>query len=385
MVIWTWLHRMIVPYKFITLQLIRLSFVLSLIFLFVICLPGCNNKQEGSEVIYDGDKAVGVVIHADPEKGLLANDSLVQIKPMDHAEGILGNSAIIGNENLIAFYPAVPFSPGKTYQVFYKNKLISEFKIRNSTSVASTSITAVYPSIDTLPANLLKLYIVFSAPMQESVSSKYIQVIDEKGDTLKDVFLDLQPELWNESRTVLTTWFDPGRIKRDLQPNLEKGNPLIAGKQYKVIVSKRWSDKEGQQLTNDFQKQFVVIRRDEKVPDPTTWKLIVPPANSSDPLKISFDESLDYFLLTECIAMIDAQGRPVKTKIEISPGQRGVEIFPTPFLSPGKYKLRVLSKLEDLAGNNLNRPFDNDLRSAQKKEVPYVELEFDVAGNSSAL
>ncbi|RYG01193.1 MAG: hypothetical protein EOO02_13260, partial [Chitinophagaceae bacterium] len=279
MVIWTWLHRMIVPYKFITLQLIRLSFVLSLIFLFVAIPVGCNNRKVVPEVIYDGDKAVGVVIQADREKGLSANDSLLTVKLLHNPARLLGSATTIGDENLIAFYPAIPFIAGETYQVFYKNKLISEFRTRTSTSVSSTSITAVYPTIDTLPANLLKLYIVFSAPMRESVSSEYIHLVDESGDTLNDVFLDLQPELWNESGTVLTTWFDPGRIKRDLQPNLEKGNPLIAGKRYRLFVSKEWKDRKGELLTQDFEKQFVVKQRDEKIPDPNSWKIVSPVAN----------------------------------------------------------------------------------------------------------
>ena len=77
-----------------------------------------------------------------------------------------------------------------------------------------------------MPENLLKIYLRFSHPMREGQSDKYISLIKNGKDTLPDVFLNLQPELWNEDRTVLTVWLDPGRIKRDLQPNLKLGNPL---------------------------------------------------------------------------------------------------------------------------------------------------------------
>ena len=59
----------------------------------------------------------------------------------------------------------------------------------------------------------------FSQPMQEGVSAEHICLVKGEKDTLKNVFLDLQPELWNHDRTMLTLWLDPGRIKRDLQPN----------------------------------------------------------------------------------------------------------------------------------------------------------------------
>jgi hypothetical protein len=37
--------------------------------------------------------------------------------------------------------------------------------------------------------------------------------------------------------------------------------------------------------------------------------------------------------------------------------------------SAGSYTLRILSKLEDLAGNNLNKVFDRDITNTQKPSI----------------
>ena len=78
---------------------------------------------------------------------------------------------------------------------------------------------AIYPTQDTVPENLLKIYLQFSKPMREGQALRHIELLKNNRDTLPGVFLDLQPELWNVDRTTLTVWLDPGRIKRDLQPN----------------------------------------------------------------------------------------------------------------------------------------------------------------------
>ena len=65
--------------------------------------------------------------------------------------------------------------------------------------------------------------------MQEGQALENITVIKNGKDTIPSIFLDLQPELWNKERTILTLWLDPGRIKRDLQPNKKLGLPLELG------------------------------------------------------------------------------------------------------------------------------------------------------------
>jgi hypothetical protein len=51
-----------------------------------------------------------------------------------------------------------------------------------------------------------------------------------------------QPNLWNKEATALTHWLDPGRIKRDLQPNQRLGNPLVFGEHCTLVVDRRWKN-----------------------------------------------------------------------------------------------------------------------------------------------
>ena len=46
----------------------------------------------------------------------------------------------------------------------------------------------------------------------------------------------------------------------------------------------------------------------------------------------------------------------------------------------GRYRLKIESRLEDLAGNNLNRPFDRDItrKNIAPTTLPFVEILFNV-------
>jgi hypothetical protein len=179
---------------------------------------------------------------------------------------------------------------------------------------------------------------------------------------LPGIFLDLQPELWNKERTVLTVWLDPGRIKRELIPNQKLGNPLQKGKYYTLLISANWKDVQGLPLQRSYRKQFIVGARDGMSPDPVKWKLDTPDPQTDQPLAIHFDEPLDHFLLEETIRIVDEKNYSIPGRINITGKDSGLEFIPAGKWKAGKYRLQVQSILEDLAGNNLNKLFDRDIR-----------------------
>ncbi|HMB63116.1 MAG TPA: hypothetical protein VKN36_08600, partial [Eudoraea sp.] len=65
------------------------------------------------------------------------------------------------------FRPLIPFTAGQSYEIRYKEKLLSTFKVAAGQAGSSPELLAVYPSKDTVPENLLKVYLQFSQPMQE--------------------------------------------------------------------------------------------------------------------------------------------------------------------------------------------------------------------------
>jgi hypothetical protein len=197
---------------------------------------------------------------------------------------------------------------------------------------------------------------------------------------LRSTFLELHPELWNQEGTILTLWLDPGRIKRDLQPNKLLGPPLVNGEQYEIIVSGKWPDVQGATLGKSYNKKMVATKRDSLSPSPSHWKLNLPRAGTNEPLGINIGEPLDYMLLQNSITLVDSAGTSVSGVIQISYGEKNFNFIPSTLWLQGQYRLQIASKLEDLSGNNLNRPFDRDLsRSAgNDSSKDFVELEWRI-------
>lgn len=269
----------------------------------------------------------------------------------------------------IEFTPAVPFTNGKTYQLRYQQGTITEFSIKAKSDKGKPKVLAIYPSTDSVPENLLKMYIQFSKPMQEVGSSlDYITVLDEDDNELSDIFLALENELWNKEHTLLTLWLDPGRIKKDLIPNKEKGLPLNSGYTYRLKVNDAWKDAEGFRLHKGVEKKLIVTDRKNTKPNISSWKLEKPQLGTKDPLLVEFNEPLDAQLLRECFAILDDDSTIIEGRISLIQNEQGIAFIPSEDWKKGTYKLKILSILEDLAGNNLNRLFDTDLEATPEAE-----------------
>jgi hypothetical protein len=353
--------------------------LLSLIFFVLLFLTACKqNKKEEISIIWNNKLATGISI---PKNLLKEFDSIsqLQIRLANKEVAMLGEYTI--SDDYILFKPVVPFSPGFSYEVFFRNNLLNNVDVPKTSVEEASRLVAVYPSVDTLPENLLKFYFQFSAPMREGEALRHISLLDNDGDTLPGIFLDMQPELWNKERTVLTLWLDPGRIKRDLIPNQKMGNPLKNGKQYTLVVSEDWKDAQGLPLQKTYNRKFIVSGRDSISPQPLLWKINLPKAQTAGSLFITTGEPLDYFLLKETIYFINEKGIAVPGTLKIVNKETGIEFIPNQPWQPGHYHMQVASYLEDLCGNNLERLFDRDMRVApEKKEQAFAEKEF-VIGN----
>ena len=220
------------------------DFFLSLTLIFI--LSACGNQENKPPLVlgWENNRAVSVSI----SKSIVSeipDDSLqsIQITVGDSLnQSMLGEWSNKGN-NFI-FNPIVPFTRGNQYHVIYREKIIGEFNVPFNPDSKKPTLS-IYPSQDTLPENILKMYFHFSEPMVEGQSLGHIYLQNKNGDTLSGIFLELLPELWNDEGTLLTLWFDPGRIKRDLIPNQQMGNPLQDGEAYTLHVSGKWKSKNG--------------------------------------------------------------------------------------------------------------------------------------------
>lgn len=354
-------------------QCIRLGRWLSLIF-FVYSGTGCKQATpEEVGLVWSEKQATGIIIPGSLVENREEAIKDLQVFLQTSKTPMLGEYATA--KEGIRFSPLIPLSPGKQYEVFFKKKQIGRLSVPLPDTADAPRVVALYPSNDTLPGNLLKIYLLFSSPMREGEALRHIYLLDERTDTIPDVFLDLQPELWNEERTALTVWLDPGRIKRGLIPNQRLGNPLKAGARYTVVVNDSWKNGSGLPLKQVFTKSFFVAGRDDASPQPGQWQMRLPSAGTLQPLQIEFNEPLDLFLVQETLQVVNKQGT-IQGRITLTNKETGCSFQPAHPWQAGRYRLQVAAYLEDLAGNNLNKLFDRDVTRQPKKEEAVAERAF---------
>jgi hypothetical protein len=359
---------------FLNYERIRFS-LKNLIFFFI--LVSCNrsgDKQDSIFIIWKHDAATGISIPVKYTSGI-GKDAVQKVLTI-HVSDSIKQPAILGQytatKEAILFEPLIPFTRGLTYEVMLKGNRISEIKIPVLDGIEAPDVVGIYPTRDTLPLNLLKVYIEFSKPMREGQSLRHIRLLKNGRDSIRGAFLDLQPELWNEAGTMLTLWLDPGRIKRDLQPNKALGAPLQNNSHYALIIDSEWQDRQGGKLKKEFRKSFAVSSRDSLSPDINKWQVVTPLAGTKEAFQIDFKESLDHVLLKECFQLTDKKGNPVKGTTELLRNEAVLRFTPLALWAKSRYILKFEARLEDLAGNNLNRLFDRDITIDKNAPVKVV-------------
>ncbi len=332
----------------------------------LIFILSCSGHKEGSttlDIVWENERATGVIVPSlylrDVPTDSITTSLRIYLSTSESRTAILGDYQ--KGDDGIVFRPLIPFTSGLTYEVSVAGKTIGKINIPVPHHSDLPSLMAIYPSQDTLPENTLKFYFRFSHAMREGQALKYIKLLKNGTDTVSGTFLDLQPELWNKDYTLLTLWLDPGRIKRDLQPNKKLGVPLENAASYTLVVGSGWADIRGAVIAENFSKDFFVAVRDSIRPDVKQWILKKPKQNTTDPLVIQFNESLDRVLLNEAVRIISADGNSVGGEMELKDEETVLEFKPESPWAKGTYIIESEERLEDLAGNNLNRLFDRDI------------------------
>ena len=272
-------------------------------------------------------------------------------------------------DGTLVFEPQFPPEPGVTYRAVVRSdgkSLTADFTASARPAAAVTSVTQVYPTAENLPENLLKFYVHFSAPMRRGHIYDHIKLLAESGKEVDLPFLEIDEELWDPTMTRLTLFIDPGRIKRGVQPLEEVGPALVAGKKFRLVIDAGWKDAAGLPLARSFDKRFEVTPPDRDPPDPEAWKVNAPAPGSVAPLTITFPEPMDHALALRMIRVVDAAGKTVEGSAALEDGERRWTFRPDAPLRPGRYAAVVQTTIEDLAGNNIGKPFEVDLAQGAK-------------------
>lgn len=295
---------------------------------------------------------------------------LLQVTVADNAVAPIAGRHTVG-DSTIEFRPAFPFEAGRSYLIRVDPR---ELKYTRADSVLSTTIAfpatftapstvvrRILPSGSTVPENLLRLYIEFSAPMSRGPGLGFIHLIDDHGREVPSAFLPLEADFWNPSHTRYTVFLDPGRVKQGIRPNEEMGRALRAGRAYALVVDTGWHDANGARLAEPFRFEF---RAGPAVTTPITlfeWTIAAPRAGTSAPLVVKFPRALDHGILQRALGVATSAGTRVTGEVEIGPGEREWRFTPSEPWRAGNYSLVVLSILEDPQGNRIGRPFEVDM------------------------
>jgi hypothetical protein len=287
----------------------------------------------------------------------------------------------------VSFLPRFPFAAGVEYHASFNQEALAKnpnevylpvvpteqlhfvFKPDSQTSTPPV-ITAIYPRANELPENLLKFHIAFSRSMTRGEIYQRVRLYNSRNETVDRPFLILDEELWDEEMKSVTLMLDPGRIKRGLRKNIEMGAPLREGERYTLEVQGGWPDRYGVPTAETVRKTFVCLAADRIKPNPRLWTITNPAA--ADPiLTMHFHEPMDANMLYSSFRIRDEQGNLVPGETRMLDDQTGFT-FKASTWSRQTYTVEINPRLEDLAGNNLTRLFDEDTSAGSPATAPTV-------------
>lgn len=292
--------------------------------------------------------------------------SLLRVTVADNQTTSVAGRYVVTNDAL-QFEPRFPFDPGRSYSVRVDpaklpaprpDNVVEQLVALPPRAHVPTAVTAVYPSAGVWPENILRFYIYFSAPMSATSSADFVRLVDDRGKNMEEAFLALDVDLWNEDYTRCTVFFDPGRVKRGVGPNLELGRAIREGHRYAVVVDAAWKDANGQPLTSPFRHEITAGPPIERGLSLSDWRVAPPPAGTRDPLVVSFPWALDRALLSRAVGVTFPDGRGVDGDVAVGPAETTWRFTPRAIWAAGDYRLAILTLLEDPSGNRVGRAFE---------------------------
>jgi hypothetical protein len=337
-------------------------------------------------VLQPGDKADAI------DRAKLAGAFLVYAEGAGPGAPMAGNYAIENGH--IRFTPRFPLRAGVPYQVSFDRDCLfdapdadcragpgtdARFTIGADVLAPAARVAMIEPRAQALPANLLRFYIHFTAPMAQ-IENIYDQVslVRSDGSVVDSPFLNLSWNLWDDGQKRLTVLLDPGRIKRGVGPNLQAGPPLVEGETYTLRIGSGLRDALGRPLAATIDKTFTVVAPVRERLDPLGWTIAAPPSGSREPLRVVSPERLDSGNFARSIAIIGPDGLRVIGAAAFVPDTLEWRFIPKAAWLPGRYRIVVRGDIEDVSGNSVQSALDALAGRAIAHREEHVSVAFAV-------
>ncbi len=289
---------------------------------------------------------------------------LLRVTVSDNSVAPIAGRFVV-TDDAVEFHPRFGFDPGRSYSVRVdpgrlpvprgEAALDVRLRVDRDEPSPSTSVTEIYPSAAVWPENMLRFYVHFSGPMSRGAGTKYVHLVDDSGHEVPDAILAAYADLWNPDATRLTVFFDPGRVKRGVGPNVAMGRAILRGRRYAITVDQGWPDAAGRPLLAGFRRDFTAGAAAYDALSTAQWRIAAPPAGSRSPVTVRFPAPLDRALLERAIGVRSADGRSVQGRVAVGAEEMTWAMTPDAAWQPGRYELVALTLVEDPAGNK-NRP-----------------------------
>ena len=292
----------------------------------------------------------------------------------------------------VRFTPAFPFQPGRRYDVrvdlgrFRRDEphtLATTIGLpAGPTPTAAARVVGVSPAGPTVPENLLRIYVWFSAPMSRESGLPHVTLLDERGGTVAGAFLPVDGGFWNHDFTRYTLFFDPGRVKHGIQPNEAMGRPLVAGRRYRLAIATTWLDANGAPLVEPFEHRFGVSPAVTAPLDLAAWEITPPVAGTRQPIVLKTPAPLDHALALRAIGITSGGGEAIEGDVSLDVTDTRWQLVPRDAWKAGSYSVVALETLEDPAGNRIGRPFEVPIDDRRPAPAPRLTRPFRIAPSS---
>lgn len=262
----------------------------------------------------------------------------------------------------------------------YPGSVSQKLQVQDLAPISGKAIASIFPSSDTLPANLLRMYVYFEQPMGLANPHDHVSLQDESGEVIGTPFVEITEGLWNHNRTRLTLFFHPGRVKRGVGPNMTIGAVLEPGKTYQLTFDPEWTDALGRPIGITPAKTFVVDEAIRSMIDPDDWQVVPPMAGTLGAVQINWPLPLDHALAKRMITLVK-DNRTLEVIPELLEEESRLEFISSIPWESGEYFLEIDPRLEDLSGNTPFYLFDTetpDETGPEKKTQAPIRIPFVV-------
>jgi hypothetical protein len=221
---------------------------------------------------------------------------------------------------------------------------------------------AVHPSGEEVPANLLRISLVFARPVGAPVLPR-LALRRVEGTVIEKPFLE--QELWSPSGKILTVLLHPGRVKSGLIAHEQAGPVLKSDVSVDLTL-------DGKPV-----KRWTVGADDHEGPNAAQWRVQAVRAGTRQALVVELNSPVEARDV-DYIAVADSSSRRLPGVATLANAERRWTLVPAEAWRQGSYQIAVFSQLEDSAGNRLGGQFEEGALTPKAKvedaSIPFTVL-----------